>query len=115
VGVENSIFLKTTAKCGQKMSQKRERRLWGILTQSLSDHFREIEFFNTHACLRQLSGVIHQISSSRASISMICLPVFQAAFQSFSGLKDRGGGIQERRDHVGRRDIEWRASGFYHE
>jgi hypothetical protein len=52
--LKNSTFLKTVEIWGmENVYQNRGRRLSGILTQDFFDHFPEIDFFNTYACLQQ--------------------------------------------------------------
>jgi len=53
--LKKSVFLKTAKISGiENVYPRRERRLWGFLTQSFSEHFSRSEFFNSHACSRQL-------------------------------------------------------------
>jgi hypothetical protein len=64
VAVEKVHFPQNSQKLGdRKCLEKRESCLSGILTQSLSDHFREIEFFNTHRRLHSFR-IGHSYSSS---------------------------------------------------
>jgi hypothetical protein len=55
--LKKSVFLKTAKISGiENVCPRRERRLWGFLTQSLSGHFPGGEFFNSHKRLHQLFG-----------------------------------------------------------
>jgi hypothetical protein len=53
--LKKSAFLKIGEILGiENVYQNRGRRLWGFLLRSFFDHFLVSEFFNSHACFRQL-------------------------------------------------------------
>jgi hypothetical protein len=52
--VEKVLFTKIAEILGiETIHQNKDRRLYGFLLRSVFEHFRVIEFFNSHVCFRQ--------------------------------------------------------------